>query len=122
MPTREYFLTGRDAYGARLDGQCRYTLTLPRESGPTRCDVWSVSTWGSDRGSELNHANGFAIDARSGEIKSNADGSLTIYIQPDSPGKEREANWLPSPEGPFDLILKIGPRANRSLHRPPLSL
>jgi DNA sulfur modification protein DndE len=38
-------------------------------------------------------------------MKKNPDGSLTIYLQNKSPGKDKEANWLPAPEGPFLLIL-----------------
>jgi hypothetical protein len=37
-------------------------------------------------------------------LKKNADGSFTIYIQKDSPGKDKAANWLPAPPGPFYLI------------------
>jgi hypothetical protein len=38
-------------------------------------------------------------------MKKNADGSLTIYLQSKNPGKDKEANWLPTPTGPFMLIL-----------------
>jgi hypothetical protein len=38
-------------------------------------------------------------------MKYNADGSLTLYLQADSPGKEKESNWLPAPKGPFLVIL-----------------
>ena len=37
-------------------------------------------------------------------MKNNADRSFTIYIQKNSPGKDKEANWLPAPSGPFYLI------------------
>ena len=39
--------------------------------------------------------------------KINADGGITLYIQADSPGKERESNWLPAPEGPFFMALRL---------------
>jgi len=39
-------------------------------------------------------------------MKKNADGSFTMYLQRTSPGKDKESNWLPSPEGPFYLLLR----------------
>ena len=40
-------------------------------------------------------------------IKADADGSTTIYIQADSPGKDKESNWLPAPKEPFYLLLRM---------------
>ena len=40
------------------------------------------------------------------ELKRNADGGLTIYIQKDSPGKDKESNWLPAPDGPIYMALR----------------
>ena len=49
----------------------------------------------------------YAIGDRSG-MHPNKDGSLTIYIQSESPGKDREANWLPAPKtGPFKVALRL---------------
>ncbi len=39
-------------------------------------------------------------------LKADADGSVTIHLQRESPGKERESNWLPTPSGPFYIILR----------------
>ena len=40
-------------------------------------------------------------------MKLNADGSLDIYLQKDSPGKDKESNWLPAPEGYFNVTLRL---------------
>lgn len=40
-------------------------------------------------------------------MKKNTDGSLTIYVQKDSPGKNEESNWLPAPNGPIYLVMRL---------------
>ena len=45
------------------------------------------------------------------KMKKNSDGSLTLYIQKDSPGKDKESNWLPAPKGTFNLCMRLyGPK------------
>lgn len=41
------------------------------------------------------------------ELKLDADGGLTLYIQHESPGKDKESNWLPAPNGPFTMWMRI---------------
>ena len=41
------------------------------------------------------------------DMKKNADGSLTLYLQKDSPGQDLESNWLPAPDGPFYMLLRL---------------
>jgi len=41
------------------------------------------------------------------QLKKNADGSLTIYIQKESPGADKESNWLPAPDGPIYLVMRL---------------
>ena len=48
----------------------------------------------------------YSIGDRTKGLKYGEDGSLTIHIQHQSPGPEKEANWLPAPEGPFYLIAR----------------
>ncbi|MCY1295525.1 hypothetical protein D9M70_448700 [compost metagenome] len=53
-----------------------------------------------------NPLNKFTVSPRNG-LKYNADGSLTLYFQHESPGKEKEANWLPAPKGDFLPMLRM---------------
>jgi hypothetical protein len=41
------------------------------------------------------------------DLKKSPDGSLTLHIQKDSPGKEAEANWLPAPAGPIFVVMRV---------------
>ena len=53
------------------------------------------------------------------EMKKNADGSLTLYIQKDSPGKDKESNWLPAPNGPIYLVMRLyNPKDGAAFHPP----
>jgi len=51
--------------------------------------------------------NRYAIGDRTPGIQHNADGSLDLYLQLDSPGPDKESNWLPAPEGAFRPIMRI---------------
>jgi DNA sulfur modification protein DndE len=53
----------------------------------------------------VNPINRYVLGSDYPEMKKNADGSVTIYLQNKSPGKDKETNWLPTPTGPFLLIL-----------------
>jgi hypothetical protein len=41
------------------------------------------------------------------DLVRDADGGITLYIQPDSPGKDKEHDWLPAPKGPFSIIMRL---------------
>jgi hypothetical protein len=48
----------------------------------------------------------YSIGDRTPGLRANGDGSVTIYLQDDSPGPDKEPNWLPAPEGPFRPVLR----------------
>ena len=59
-----------------------------------------------------NSLNRYAIGSRTPGLKTNADGSIDIYLQSKSPGSQKESNWLPAPPtGPYYMILRMyGPQ------------
>jgi hypothetical protein len=95
------------ADGKPFDGAHKYELHFTQDQIPPVNAFWSVTMYDKDSYLVPNAINRYALGDRSG-MKVGGDGSLTIYIQPDSPGKDKESNWLPSPkEGPFKLALRL---------------
>ena len=96
--------------GAELDGsKHKYTLTFAKDQFPPVNAFWSVTMY--DGKTQLlikNPINRYLINAPMlPSMKKNADGSLTLYVQKDSPGKDKEANWLPAPDGPIYLVMRL---------------
>jgi hypothetical protein len=105
-----YPMTREDATGATLDtSQHNYTLTFPADAMPPVNAFWSVTMY--DGKTQLlieNPINRYLINSPMlPNMAKNADGSLTIYIQKDSPGADKEANWLPAPNGPVYLAMRL---------------
>ena len=85
-----------DAEGRPLTGANRYVLHFPKTEIPPVGAFWSVTLYDKDGFPTTNALNRNAIGDRD-ELKYNADGSLDLYLQHDSPGKDQESNWLPAP-------------------------
>jgi hypothetical protein len=105
-----YPITKTLANGEELDGsKHNYTLTFPAGQLPPVNAFWSVTIY--DGKTQLlieNPINRYLINSPMlPNLKKNADGSLTLYIQKDSPGKDKESNWLPSPNGPIYLAMRL---------------
>jgi hypothetical protein len=98
------------ADGQLLDtSKSNYTLTFAKGSLPPVNAFWSVTMY--DGTSQLlikNPINRFLINSPMlPSMKKNGDDSLTLYIQKDSPGKDKESNWLPAPNGLAYLIMRL---------------
>ncbi len=105
-----YPMTRSDADGQPLDGgKYKYTLTFPAGQLPPVNAFWSVTMY--DGKTQLlikNPIDRYLINSPMlPQMKTNADGSLTIHIQKDSPGAEKESNWLPAPDGPIYLAMRV---------------
>ena len=96
--------------GEPLDGsKHNYTLTFPDGQFPPANAFWSVTMYdGKTQFLIKNPINRYLINSPMlPNMKKNADGSLTLYIQKDSPGKDKESNWLPAPNGPIYLVMRL---------------
>ena len=105
-----YPFTRSDVNGIALDGSKHgYTVTFARGQLPPANAFWSITMY--DGRTQLlidNPIDRYLINSPMlPQLKKNNDGSLTLYIQKDSPGKDRESNWLPAPAGPMFVVMRI---------------
>jgi len=105
--------------GEPLDGsKHNYTLTFPAGQTPPVNAFWSVTMYdGKSQFLIKNPINRYLINSpMMPNMKKNADGSLTLYIQKDSPGNDKESNWLPAPTISFisSCVLKRFRGASRA--------
>ena len=113
-----YPYTEVDSKGEKLTGANKYTLTFPKGLTPPVEGFWSITMYMVDGGWWFvpNPLNKFTVSPRN-HLKTNPDGSTTLYFQVDSPGKDKESNWLPAPKGEFIPMMRMyGPKqANPSI-------
>jgi hypothetical protein len=95
-----------DESGKPLDGANKYTLHFDKGATPPANAFWSVTLYDADGFQVANPLNRFNL-ANWMPLKSNADGSLDLYFQNESPGADKEANWLPAPKGAFNLLMRL---------------
>ena len=95
-----------DGSGNPLTGTNKYVIHFDKNMTPPAQAFWSITAYNSNGFLIKNPLNRFALGDRD-KLTLNADGSLDIYVQYESPGKDKEANWLPVPQGPFNLTMRI---------------
>ena len=96
----------KDAKGDAYDGAQRYVMSFPKGQLPPTQGFWSLTMYDENYFFVANPLNRYSISARQ-PLKANADGSVDLLIQHESPGAEHEANWLPAPAGKFLLMLRM---------------
>lgn len=98
----------KDASGQPLDGTHRYVLRFPKGGLPPVKGFWSLTMY--DLPAQLlvdNPIDRYLINSTMLEkLARDPDGGITLYLQQASPGKDKEANWLPTPPGKFFAVLR----------------
>jgi hypothetical protein len=95
-----------DSDGKPYDGSKRYVMRFPKGQTPPVKGFWSLTMYDADYFFVKNPLDRYTVSPRNA-LKRNEDGSLDLYIQNESPGKEKESNWLPAPPGKFILMLRL---------------
>jgi hypothetical protein len=90
----------------KYDGSKRYVMHFKKGELPPARAFWSITMYDEKYFFVDNRLNRYTVSSRD-KFKQNADGSVDIYIQHDSPGKAKESNWLPAPAGQFILMMRM---------------
>jgi hypothetical protein len=96
----------KDSAGRKYSGAHKYVMHFAKGELPPVSGFWSVTMYDSAYFFVSNPINRYSVSARQ-NLVSNPDGSTDLYIQKDSPGKDKETNWLPAPDGDFILMLRM---------------
>jgi hypothetical protein len=101
-----YPISQKDAHGREYDGANKYVIRFDKSQTPQVEGFWSITMYDSHYFFVANPINRYSISPRQ-NLKSNPDGSVDIYVQKESPGADKESNWLPAPPGKFILMLRM---------------
>ena len=92
--------------GKPYDGDNAYVLRFPRGEMPPAQAFWSLTMYNDDYFFVDNPLKRYTLSSRD-LLRPNPDGSVDLYIQKESPGRDKESNWLPAPPGRFILMLRL---------------
>ena len=101
-----YPLSQKDARGDEYHGRHKYVIRFAKGQLPPAEAFWSLTMYDTDFFFVPNAINRYDL-AKRDHLITNPDGSVEIYIQAESPGKDKQANWLPAPNGKFTLVLRL---------------
>jgi hypothetical protein len=101
-----YPLNLADESGKPLDGANKYTIHFDKGATPPVGAFWSITLYDQEGFQVANALGRFAVSSWM-PFNYNSDGSLDLYFQNESPGAYKEANWLPAPKGPFNVMMRL---------------
>ena len=101
-----YPTSEKDADGKEYDGTKKYVLHFDKGQMPPVNGFWSLTMYDASFFFVPNPLNRYTLSARN-KFVTNTDGSVDLYLQSDSPGKAKEANWLPAPKARFIPMLRL---------------
>jgi len=104
-----YFSVGNDDQGELFDGSKHsYQLKFTADQIPPAKNFWSLTMYKlPQRWLVDNPIDRYSIGSATPGLKTAADGSISIYVQAKSPGQDKEPNWLPAPDDPCWMVLRI---------------
>jgi len=102
----KYIYRDFDSQGQQLHGRNLYAVTFPKGQLPPVKGFWSLTLYNEHHLFHPNALNRYSLGTKSKSLQYNPDGSLTLYFGAKSPGKDKESNWLPAPEGTFSLYIR----------------
>lgn len=102
-----YPTSEKDAAGKDYDGASnKYVMHIDKGQFPPVSGFWSLTMYDAAYFFVPNTLNRYNLSSRN-KFVANKDGSVDLYLQADSPGKDKEANWLPAPKGKFIPMLRL---------------
>ncbi|MFH6965069.1 DUF1254 domain-containing protein [Flavobacterium plurextorum] len=101
-----YFYQDRDENGTRLSGSNKYTVTFANGELPPVKGFWSLTLYNAEHFFAPNELKRYSLGTKNKNLKKNADGSLTIYVQNTPPSEDKISNWLPAPKEVFSLYVR----------------
>jgi hypothetical protein len=90
----------------KYNGAHKYVMHFNKGEMPPANAFWSITMYDKDYFFVPNPINRYTVSSRN-KFKTNADGSVDLYVQHDSPGKDKEQNWLPAPSDAFVLMMRL---------------
>ena len=103
----KYIYRDYDSKGEHLHGKNNYTVTFAKGQEPPVKGFWSMTLYNEHHLFYPNTLSRYSLGTKSKSfLKYNPDGSLTLYFGNKSPGKDKETNWVPAPDGTFSLYIR----------------